>query len=59
MPESIQLLTALEVGRRRAEAIPILFRVRLSNEKIRQSAALRPLNAPLESAQPIYETYQL
>jgi hypothetical protein len=43
---------AWEVGRRKAEAMLILLKVWLSNEKIRQSAAFPALYAQ-ESAQPI------
>jgi hypothetical protein len=39
---------ALKVGRLLAAAVLIYFRVRLSNEKIRQSASLPPLESSEE-----------
>jgi hypothetical protein len=58
-PKSIKLPIALEVGRHKAEAMLLLFKVRQSNEKIWQSASVtRPLKLR-KSVQPILEQNEL
>jgi hypothetical protein len=41
----IKFYSALQVGRRKEETALILFRVRLSNKKVRQSAVLTVLSS--------------